>query len=139
MIVGITGTREGMNARQMAEIRQVLHDLAVEADRDGIVPHFHHGDCVGVDVEAAAMADEFGYVVVCHPPTKQDMRGFYASHVFKEPKGYLERDRAIVDSVDVLLVVPKENEWQPRGGTWYTNDYAVRRGVPNSIFYPGVE
>jgi hypothetical protein len=139
MKVGITGTREGMNERQRSEVRQVLHDLAYEAGRDGIVPHFHHGDCVGVDVQAAEMAEEFGYVIVCHPPVKDDMRGFHRSHQFMPPKGYLERDSAIVDSVDVLLVVPKENEWQPKGGTWYTHDYAKKRGVPNSIFYPGVE
>jgi hypothetical protein len=128
-----------MNELQRQEVRQVLHDLAYDASRDGIVPHFHHGDCVGVDVQAAQMAEEFGYVVVCHPPVKDEMRGFHRSHQFMPPKGYLERDRAIVDAVDVLLVVPKENEWQPRGGTWYTQTYAEKRGVPNSIFYPGVE
>jgi hypothetical protein len=136
MIVGITGTREGMNEHQRQEVRRVLHDLAYEAGRDGIVPHFHHGDCCGVDVEAAAMAREFGYVIVCHPPKTTETQGFFGGNIIHPPKGYLERDRAIVDAVDVLLVVPKENEWQPRGGTWYTHDYAVKMDVPVSIFYP---
>jgi hypothetical protein len=136
MIVGITGTREGMNERQRQEVRQVLHDLAYEAGRDGIVPHFHHGDCRGVDVQAAAMAREFGYVIVCHPPKLTEEQGYFGGNIIHPPKGYLERDRAIVDAVDVLLVVPKENEWQPRGGTWYTHDYAVKMDVPVSIFYP---
>lgn len=138
MIVGITGTREGMNDRQRAEVRQVLHDLAYEAGRDGIVPHFHHGDCRGVDVQAAAMAREFGYVIVCHPPKSTEEQGYFGGDIIHPSKGYLERDRAIVDAVDVLLVVPLQNEWQPKGGTWYTHDYAVKRDVPRTVFYPGV-
>ena len=137
MIVGITGTRNGMNELQRQEVRQVLHDLAYAASEDGIVPHFHHGDCVGVDVEAAAIAEELGYVVIGHPPNKDDLRGFYKSHIIKPSKGYFERNRDIVDSVEVMLVVPKENEHQSKGGTWYTCDYATKRGVLTSIFYPG--
>lgn len=136
MIVGITGTRNGMTDAQRKEVRQVLHDLAYHASEDGIVPHFHHGDCVGVDVEAAAIAEEFGYVVIGHPPAKNDLRGFYKSHIIKPSKGYFERNRDIVDSVDVMLVVPKETSPQSRGGTWYTHDYAVKQNKPISIFYP---
>ena len=139
MRVGITGTREGMNDIQRTEVRKVLHDLAREAESEDQVPHFHHGDCRGVDVEAAAMARELGYTVVCHPPTSDSERGHFGGDIVHRPKGYLERDRAIVDSVDVLLVVPLQNIWQSSGGTWYTHDYAVKRGVPVSIFYPGVE
>jgi hypothetical protein len=135
--VGITGTREGMNHLQRAEVRQVLHDLSREAECEGEVPHFHHGDCRGVDVQAAEMARELGYVIVCHPPKSDEEQGHFGGDVVHRPKGYLERDRAIVDSVDVLLVVPLQNTWQSTGGTWYTHDYAERRGVPISIFYPG--
>lgn len=136
MIVGITGTREGMSEHQKTEVRQVLHDLAYEAGRDGIVPHFHHGDCSGVDVEAAAMAREFGYVIVCHPPKSTESQGFFGGDIVHEPKGYLERDRAIVDACDVLIVVPLQNEWQPKGGTWYTHDYAKKKNKPFNVIWP---
>ena len=53
-----------------------------------------------------------------------------------EPAGYLQRDRAIVDSTDVLLVVPLQMTWQPKGGTWYTHDYAVKRDKIVTMFYP---
>lgn len=136
MRIGITGTREGMNSRQRKQVQEALHALAYEASRDGIVPHFHHGDCRGVDVEAAAIARELGFVIVSHPPVFTETRGYYGGDIEHGPKGYLERDRDIVDACDLLLVVPLQDKWQPTGGTWYTHDYAVRVGRPVSMFYP---
>ena len=129
MKVGVTGTREGANAYQLAELRTVLTELKGT--------EFHHGDCKGVDVEAAAIAKELGYKVVCHPPKSSEQQGFFGGDEMREPLGYLQRDRNIVDATDVLLVVPLQNEWQPKGGTWYTHDYAVKKGKPVSVIYPG--
>ena len=129
MKIGVTGTREGANAYQLAELRTVLTELKGT--------EFHHGDCNGVDVEAAAIAKELGYKVVCHPPKSSEQRGFFGGDEMREPLGYLQRDRNIVDATDVLLVVPLQNEWQPKGGTWYTHDYAVKKGKPVSVIYPG--
>lgn len=128
MKVGVTGTREGANEYQLAEIRLALGELKGT--------EFHHGDCSGVDVQVAAIAKELGYTIVCHPPIKDETRGFFGGDIVHEPKGYLERDRNIVDSTEVLLVVPLQNEWQPKGGTWYTHDYAVKKNKPVAIFYP---
>ena len=129
MKIGITGTREGADAYQLAELRKVLSEL------NGT--EFHHGDCLGVDVEAAAIARELGYRIVCHPPKSTETQGHFGGDEVKEPLGYLHRDRNIVDATDVLLVVPLQNEWQPKGGTWYTHDYAIRKGKPVSVIYPG--
>lgn len=129
MKVGVTGTREGANAYQLAELRKVLTELKGT--------EFHHGDCKGVDVEAAAIAKELDYRVVCHPPKSSEQQGFFGGDEIREPLGYLQRDRNIVDATDVLLVVPLQNEWQPKGGTWYTHDYAVKKGKPVSVIYPG--
>lgn len=129
MKVGVTGTREGANAYQLAELRTVLTELKGT--------EFHHGDCKGVDVEAAAIAKDLGYKVVCHPPKSSEQQGFFGGDEMREPLGYLQRDRNIVDATDVLLVVPLQNEWQPKGGTWYTHDYAVKKGKPVSVIYPG--
>lgn len=129
MKVGVTGTREGATAYQLAELRTVLTELKGT--------EFHHGDCKGVDEQAAAIAKELGYKIVCHPPESDYLRAYFLADEMREPAGYLKRDRAIVDSVDVLLVVPLQNAWQPKGGTWYTFDYAVKKGKPVSVIYPG--
>lgn len=127
MKVGITGTREGATEYQLKELRSVLAELKGT--------EFHHGDCRGVDVQAAAIAKDLGYKIVCHPPKLTEQQGFFGGDEVKEPKGYLERDRAIVDACDVLLVVPLQNEWQPKGGTWYTHDYAKKKGTPVSVIW----
>lgn len=127
MIIGITGTREGMTDHQLRAVGRYL------ADRNG---EFHHGDCVGVDVQAARIAKYFGYRVVSHPPVDAVMRAFHDSDEIREPLGYLARDRKIVESVELLLVVPKHTEWQSSGGTWYTHDYAKKKGVPIVMFWP---
>lgn len=128
MIVGVTGTREGATEYQLAELRKVLADLKGA--------EFHHGDCNGVDVQAAAIARELGYKIVCYPPKSTEEQGFFGGDVVHAPAGYLERDRAIVDACDVLLVCPKQMEWQPKGGTWYTHDYAKKIGKPTTIIFP---
>jgi hypothetical protein len=64
------------------------------------------------------------------------MRAFHDSDEVRAPLGYLARDRKIVESVELLLVVPKQKEWQSSGGTWYTHDYAKKKGVPIIMFWP---
>lgn len=127
MIIGITGTREGMTDSQMLAVGRFLLEHTGE---------FHHGDCVGVDVQAARIAQSLNYLTVSHPPEDSSMRAGHLSDTILAPLGYLERDREIVDSVEILMVVPKEKEWQSKGGTWYTHDYAKKRGVPVVMFYP---
>ena len=128
MKVGVTGTREGATEYQLAELRTVLAELKGT--------EFHHGDCKGVDEQAAAIAKELGYKIVCHPPESDYLRAYFPADEMREPAGYLKRDRAIVDNVDVLIVVPLHTEWQPKGGTWYTHDYAKKQNKPFSVIWP---
>jgi hypothetical protein len=128
MKVGVTGTREGATEYQLSELRKVLAELKGT--------EFHHGDCAGVDAQAASIAQELGYRIVCHPPASNELRAFVPYDECREPAGYLKRDRAIVEACDVLLVVPLHMEWQPRGGTWYTCDHAKKTGKPYSIIWP---
>lgn len=128
MKIGITGTREGMTPYQQDEVRKLLFEYPGS--------ELHHGDCTGVDVQVAVMAKEIGYRIVCHPPKSSEQQGFFGGDEVREPLGYLERDRNIVDACDILIVVPLQMEWQPKGGTWYTHDYAVRRNKPLTIIYP---
>lgn len=129
MKIGVTGTREGATLEQIDQVTEFLQR------HQGTDNEFHHGDCRGVDVQVAAIARELGYKIVCHPPLSDEQQGFFGGDIVHEPKGYLQRDRNIVDSTEVLLVVPLQTEWQPKGGTWYTHDYAVKTKKPVEVFY----
>ena len=131
MKIGVTGTREGACDKQLFEIIDFFETLK------GTDVELHHGDCTGVDIEVAALARAYNWKIVCHPPVKTETQGFFGGDEVREPKGYLERDRNIVDSTDLLLVVPLQTEWQPKGGTWYTHDYAKKKGKPVMLFWPG--
>ncbi len=130
MKIGVTGTREGMNETQFKELHEYLKQF------DPATTELHHGDCVGVDVQVAELAMLLGFRVVCHPPESDHLRAFHKSHEFRQSFGYLKRDRNIVDETDLLLVVPLQDEWQPEGGTWYTHDYAKKKGKNLVVFFP---
>lgn len=129
MKIGITGTREGATKKQLTQIAEYLIEL-------GPGHELHHGDCRGVDIEVAAIARHLGWRIVCHPPKLTEQQGFFGGDEMREPAGYLERDRKIVDESDILLVVPLQMEWQPKGGTWYTHDYAKKKNKPFVVFWP---
>lgn len=99
MKIGVTGTRNGATLDQLASIVDFFKTVPANSE-------LHHGDCVGVDVEVALVAREFGVKTVCHPPTSTSLRGFFDSDSYFPPLGYLARDRKIVDSTELLLVVP---------------------------------
>jgi hypothetical protein len=118
MIVGFTGTIEGMSERQLTALR--VHLMAVEPNSE-----FHHGDCLGADEEAHEIAHELGFLIVIHPPLNKSKRAFCtrAFQVLK-PKQYLERNHDIVDACQVLFAAPKTDEEELRSGTWATVRYA---------------
>lgn len=130
MKIGVTGTRNGMTSEQRVLLQAHLSEFPAGSE-------LHHGDCVGVDAEVAAIARELGFRVICHPPEKNELRAFYESDESRTPYNYLRRDRNIVDETDQLLVVPMHTEWQPKGGTWYTHDYAKKKNKPLTIIWPG--
>lgn len=132
MKVGITGTRNGITDKQILEVGRYLRSLPEGSQ-------LHHGDCFGADINVAMIAQGLGIWTVCHPPEKTDLRAFHRSNEKRPEKSYLARNRAIVDEVDLLMVVPMQDEWQSRGGTWYTHDYARKKDVPVKIFWPNRE
>jgi hypothetical protein len=82
------------------------------------------------------MAKELGYKIIGHPgPSLDGLRAFVECDESREPASHFKRNRTIVDSCDQLMVVPLQDEWQPKGGTWYTNDYAVKRNKPLTVFW----
>ena len=129
--IGVTGTRWGTTKPQ---IRALLHFLLYEEDE---IREFHHGDCRGADIEAAAVAVSLGYRVVCHPPVSTSMRGFFDKNAeTREPKWYGERDKNIVNETSVLVALPHTQYEIPRSGTWLTVRYARELGRPITIIFP---
>lgn len=100
------------------------------------VGKFRHGDCLGVDVQLAVMAQRSGFWTVAHPPVKSKYRAYHESNEVLEPDDYLRRDRAIVDDSDYMIAFPSTYDFVPRSGTWYTINYAIAMSVPVGIVLP---
>lgn len=130
LIVGFTGTHKGMRQSQFSRLIQLLEILKpIE---------FHHGDCIGADVQAAGVVRRHfpGAIIVAHPPINQSKRAYFACDRYKEPKPYLERNHDIVDCCDILLVAPKSSMEELRSGTWATWRYANKLGKRYEILEP---
>lgn len=127
MKVGFTGTREGMSQAQREAVAKLLAELHAD--------EFHHGDCIGADEQAAAIARAIGYRIHSHPPANSAIRAFARADVELEPKDYLVRNREIVDASDVLVAAPAGPEVR-RSGTWSTVRYARKRGRAVHVVMP---
>ena len=104
------------------------------------ISELHHGDCVGVDAQAHEIAlpfSEDAFRIHVHPPSTNKYRAGKLGHVNLLPDEYMARNRAIVECVDVLFVVPAETKEEVRSGTWSTYRYALRMGVPCIVIPPG--
>lgn len=132
LIIGFTGSQYGMNEAQLAALRR-------ELPRPDPVDEFHHGDCVGADEAAARLADEYGYYVVCHPPTDDRKRAFFRARRGQvlEPLTYMARNEKIVHYAQRLIATPRRPESaDPRSGTWATIRRAFRKGIHVTIIMP---
>lgn len=128
--MGFTGTRNGMTAAQRAAFRRIV----AEAGPD----EFHHGDCVGADAEAHDDVTEIlpACKRVVHPPVDQANRAFMGGDESRQPKTHLARNRDIVEESDFLVGASVSDVPLDRGGTWYTIDYAIRRGKTVRVVWP---
>ncbi|MBU6463238.1 MAG: hypothetical protein KGL35_21940 [Bradyrhizobium sp.] len=127
--IGFTGTQEGMTEAQKATLLRLLEGGAGE---------FHHGDCIGADAQAHAIAVECGYCPILHPPTNHSKRAWcdVPPHLMRPEKPYLARNRDIVDEASSLIATPLHAEEQQRSGTWSTLRYARSRGKPVFLILP---
>lgn len=138
MKIGFTGTQTGMCKAQ----KKMFYEIMTEFMRGEDKPtEFHHGDCIGADAEAHDIMTLFdGVDIIIHPPENDKKRAFCKPYARRaHPKPYLERNRRIVDSVDLLIVAPKEQEETLRSGTWSTYRYAKRTGVGRIVILPRSE
>lgn len=153
MRVGFTGTQQGLTLLQKSHLAKILADLAPS--------EFHHGDCIGADVQTAMMmqrvrrtfADTSGEdpetdrkikavghcKIICHPPTNSTKRAFFRGNdVVLPEKDYLDRNHDIVQETQVLVACPKGPE-ELRSGTWATIRHARKLLRPIYIIYPDGE
>ena len=117
--IGVTGTQSGKNPEQA----DVFTRLLKRWNDDGYMVDLIHGEAKGVDTEAASIANDL-FMRTSTPETKT---------------GHFARNREIVDRCDMLVVIPWQDEWQPEGGTWYTHDYAEKKGVDTLVIWPSEE
>lgn len=118
-IVGFTGTREEPSELQLKWLRDKLIELEAR--------QLHHGDCVGADTAANAIAGELSIYRVVHPPINGSMRAFCEAEEYRAPKDYDVRNHNIVLESEVLLALPPCPEIL-RSGTWSTVRFARRIG-----------
>lgn len=116
MIVGFTGTRAGMSDAQRGAVESFLRAWHVMA--------FVHGDCVGSDAQADAIAVKLGLARVLRPCTIESMRAHCernGGHLLKvyKPEAPLARNEKIVGDAMIMLATPNGPETL-RSGTWAT-------------------
>lgn len=133
VVTGFTGTRDGLTAAQRHTLGEALR----------MTTEFHHGDCIGADEEADALARMHGARVVIHPPIIEDLRAYCGNPhddrdrtTWVPAKDYLARNRDIVHAADRLIACPRETTRTLRGGTWYTVRFAESVGKPVRIIWP---
>lgn len=132
--IGVTGSRRGMTPVQFTRVQLILEDLYTKSRRK--VAHFHHGDCVGADEQAARIAKKIGYRIIGHPPIQTTYQANFSSDENHPRKQYVVRDRDIVTEVDTLLVCPHQMHPVIRSGTWTTWRIAKRTNKHYIIIYP---
>lgn len=96
---------------------------------------FHHGDCIGADIQAAVLAREIGYYIIGHPPSNPKLRGYFSSDREMPPLPYMDRNAKIVQSTEILFACTKGEEEQ-RSGTWSTIRLSRAIHRARIIIYP---
>lgn len=128
--IGTTGTRNGMTVEQFNKFTELMIKIA---DNSVVL---HHGDCIGADAEAHDICHHLGMLTYIHPPEKDELRAFKVGTMLAEPKGYFARNRDIVNESGILYAFPAADFETPKGGTWYTINYARKVNKPIVIIWP---
>ena len=142
MVIGFTGTQNGMNSFQESEVLKLFNQFQPET--------LHHGDCIGSDEQCHYLFlrwhcanDNMKRNIIIHPPIVNTKRAFVLSkkmgnslielikecknsiEIFEvEPLSYFDRNFEIVRQCNLLIATPKELEHTVRSGTWKTIRYA---------------
>lgn len=132
MILGFTGTREGMTNVQRNAVADWL--------RSNQPLEIHHGDCVGADSEfqdAAMLNVNLPLRIETHPCDLPKFRAHRKADKVHPVKPPMERNRIIVRTVELLLAAPQgPMSEQPRSGTWATVRLALSFRTPVIVVWP---
>lgn len=131
--VGITGTRYGLSKEQSNALTLWL--------RANTPDSLAHGSCIGADADAHRCALQEGIPIIIYPPLDMGQAVHYnpmdKGITLLPPQGYLDRNKAIVDTTDILVVLPHQQTGEElRSGTWSTCRYARKQGKPVIIIRP---
>lgn len=133
--LGFTGTADGMTSNQIAILEEILNAFPKTSPL-----YCHHGDCVGSDKKFDALARLVGASIHIHPPTISRLRAFVVCRKGIDhsnlPRGYLTRNRDIVNQSQRLLAASRTMTETMRSGTWYTVRYARLTKTPITIILP---
>jgi hypothetical protein len=121
-----------MSLTQRDTVRSILLNVkTIEPEFE-----FHHGDCIGADVEAHEIARGIGCGhIISHPSTLAHMRGYMVADRAAQPLPPLDRNRVIVSETDLLVAAPADFIEQRRSGTWATVRYARAMQRPALIVF----
>lgn len=131
IIIGFTGTRNGLNEEQIKQIKLILDKY------DNIT--VRHGDCIGADTDFHNLCLEYknkkNIKIQIHPPNDPKLRKYNKADILMLEKPYLERNLDIIIGCNFLIGCPfdKNNE-KIRSGTWYTIRQARKRNIKTYIF-----
>jgi hypothetical protein len=123
-IYGFTGTRNGLNDSQK---KQIIDLLKNDLDNGKII-EVHYGDCIGADTDFHNICNNLSsnIKIIIHPPNIYTIRSFCKSNYIHQPKAYLDRNKNIVDSCNILIGCPMNEQEILRSGTWSTIRYAKK-------------
>ena len=122
MKVGFTGTQQGMNEAQLIQLNNLIF-------RWYSVEEAHHGDCTGADAEFHKIFNPHTNIMHAHPSNIESKRAFCKADVIHDPLPPLERNKIIVDSIEVLIAAPFQDKEIVRSGTWATIRAARKAGL----------
>jgi hypothetical protein len=130
--LGVTGTRDGCTEEQLYVLKEMFKNSLNNQTEVSLI----HGDCVGADAQADAIAKSLGIECFLRPCNIKALRAFCEGTILAEPEDPLDRNKKIVEDSDFLIVLPKEVEEQQRSGTWSTWRFAKKTGVQWIIIQP---
>ncbi len=126
--LGFTGTQGGMTDEQKFAVEKLVKFIKPA--------EVHHGDCIGADADFHDIATGLGILVVIHPPEDPKKRAFCQADEFVHPRPYLERNKDIVESSQIMIATPIGFLEEKRSGTWSTIRYARKMKCPVFVVFP---
>lgn len=136
MILGFTGTQQGMTSRQRETLIPIIESYRLS------LTAFHHGCCKGADTQAHYLIEDRFIDLDIHRHWPLDNSKVTACRVVRNraidhaPRAYLSRNMDIVQACERLIATPKEFTEVLRSGTWSTCRYASHRNVPVTVIWP---